>query len=346
MKTFSHLYENAISIENLFQAWEKFKKGKRGRRDVLEFERNLEDNLFELHQRLRSGIYQHGPYQHFYVTDPKQRFISKPELKDRVIHHLLFSVLEPIFETTFISDSYSCRTGRGTHKGIGRLRCFARRVSKNHTRNFWYLKADVEKFFDSTDQEILFGIVGKRIKDSDILWLVKQVLGSFSSDRGSGKGLPLGNLTSQLFANIYLNELDRFVKQQLRVRYYLRYADDFLILNEGRGYLKSLLPRISEFLVTRLKLSLHPRKIIVKKFNQGIDFLGYVVLPHHTILRTKTRRRMFERLKEKAGGYRDGRMSLESLDKSLQSYLGLLGHADSYKLGNKLKDRLQYRLLR
>ncbi len=321
-------YNQLTKLENLFQAWSEFRKGKGKRSDVQVFERHLEDNLFELHQRLKNKTYKHGNYQSFYVQDPKQRHIHKARVADRVVHHLLYTFLYKLFDKSFIYDSYSCRLGKGTHRGVLRLEKFTRQVSKNYTRPCWALKCDIKKFFASVEHEVLAQLLIKKIKDDDILWLLKQVIDSFCTQ--NGKGIPLGNLTSQIFANIYLNELDQFVKHNLKVKYYLRYADDFIFISNDKRYLSGHIDKLKQFLSEELKLELHPKKIIVRKLEWGIDFLGYIVLPHYILPRTKTKKRIFKRLKEKVAS--------ENFEQSLQSYLGYLGHAKSYKLRQKLKN--------
>ncbi|MBF8249550.1 MAG: RNA-directed polymerase [Candidatus Levybacteria bacterium] len=317
-------YSNLISLENLFQAWGEFRKGKAKRFDVQEFERNLEDNLFELHQELRNKTYQHGNYYSFYVNDPKQRHIHKAEVRDRVVHHLLYKYLYGLFDKTFIFDSYSCRLDKGTHRGVKRLEKFAREISQNYTQSCWALKCDIKKFFASVNHQILIKLLVKKVTDKDALWLLKQIIYSFHSGLGKDKGIPLGNLTSQIFANIYMNELDQFVKHKLKVKCYIRYADDFLFLSKNKNLLFEYVDVLRQFLSNKLKLELHPDKIIFRKLEWGIDFLGYVVLPHYILLRAKTKRRIFKKLKEKAG--------LENFNQSAQSYLGYLGHANSFKL--------------
>ena len=318
----THNYEELISIENLFQAWNEFRIGKRKRKDVQFFERNLEDNLFNLHQVLKEKTYKHGQYQSFYVYDPKLRHIHKAIVQDRIVHHLLYKYLYALFDKSFIFDSYSCRLNKGTHKAVDRLEKFTRIVSKNYTKDCWALKLDIKKFFANVDHDILIGLLNKKIKDQDILWLLKQVIESFPT------GIPLGNLTSQVFANIYMNELDQFMKHQLRIKYYLRYADDFLILSNDKESLEQLIEPIGSFLKVKLELELHPKKIIFRKFDWGIDFLGYIVLPHYILPRTKTKKRILQKLKAKQG--------LENFNQSLQSYLGYLSHANAYGVRQKL----------
>ena len=321
-------YSNLISIENLFQAWGEFRKGKSKRYDVQLFERNLEDNLFGLYKSLKDKTYKHGTYQSFYVNDPKQRHIHKANVSDRVVHHLLYTFLYKLFDKTFIYDSYSCRLNKGTHKGVKRLEEFTRQVSKNYTRPCFALKCDIKKFFASVDHIILLSLLKKKIYDEDIVWLLEQIISSFHSEQGLSKGMPLGNLTSQVFANIYLNELDQFVKHNLKVKHYIRYADDFLILSSYKGALQRSLVTIREFVKNNLILELHPNKIIFRKLEWGIDFLGYVVLPYYIVPRTKTKRRIFKKLKEKIGS--------EKFNQSLQSYLGYLGHAKSFRITQEL----------
>ncbi len=271
-------FKDLTKIEMLFQAWDEFKKGKRKKRDVLFFERNLEDNLFELHNLLKTKTYKHGEYQEFFVNDPKKRHIHKAKVCDRVVHHLLYKYLYQIFDKTFIYDSYSCRLNKGTHKSVVRLQKFTRCISRNYTQPCWALKLDIKKFFDNIDHQILIKLLSKKVKDPDIIWLLKQVIDSFNSEAGKSKGIPLGNLTSQIFANIYMNELDQFVKYKLKVKYYVRYADDFVILSVNKETLEKLIIPIADFLQVHMKLDLHPDKIIFRKIDCGIDFVGYISL--------------------------------------------------------------------
>lgn len=322
------LINDITSIENLFLSWKNFRKGKRHKPDVQQFERYLEDNLFQLRQEFKTGSYRHGNYISFNITDPKSRLIHKAKVRDRVVHHGVYRQLYPIFDKGFIFDSYSCRNNKGTHRAIKRLRKFTIKVSKNNIRVCWALKLDVKKFFNSVDQQILLKLISKKIKDRKALSLIDEIIGSFSVDKKSQRererelrGLPIGNLTSQLFANIYLNPLDQFVKHELKEKYYLRYCDDFVILSKDRKHLIKRIFKIEKFLSKKLKLNLHPDKIILTKLKQGIDFLGYVVLPHSIVLRTKTKKRMLNMINES----------------NKDSYLGLLKHCDSYKLKQRIR---------
>ncbi|KKS16401.1 MAG: Retron-type reverse transcriptase [Parcubacteria group bacterium GW2011_GWB1_41_6] len=265
-----------------------------------------------------------------YVKDPKLRHIHKAFVKDRVLHHAVFRILYPIFDLTFIFDSYSCRINKGTHRAVNRLQKFAGKTSKNNTKKCFILKCDIKKFFDSIDHDILISLIERRIGDDNAIWLIEKIIKSFSVSLD--KGLPLGNITSQLFANIYLNELDQFVKHKLKIKHYIRYCDDFTILSDNREYLKKLIFTISDFLKEKLKLSLHSDKIKIRKYHQGIDFLGYVSFPHHRILRTKTKRRMFRKIERRIEQLKQNKISEESFNQTIQSYLGVLKHCKSHKL--------------
>lgn len=305
-----------MSFENLFASWKTFRGGKRAKPDVQEFERHLEANLLQLQRDLRLQRYRHGPYTPFTITDPKVRYIHKATVGDRIVHHALYRVVMPVFEPRFIYDSYSCRVGKGTHAAVTRLEWFTWQVRRNSTQQCWALKCDVRKFFDSVDHAELLKLLFWHVPDDRTRWLLREIVGSYTVTQRELKGIPIGNLTSQLFANVYLNELDQFIKHQLRVRYYLRYTDDFVLLHEDPAQLQSLIPWIEQFLAGHLKLSLHPKKVILRKLSRGIDFLGYVVLPHHRVLRTRTKRRMLNRI----------------TPENLTSYLGMLKHCNGFRL--------------
>ena len=277
------------------------------------------DHILLLHQELLDKTYRHGFYHAFKISDPKPRHIHKASVRDRVLHHALYQRLYPFFDKKFIADSYSCRLNKGTHKAIERFRKYYYLVSKNNTETVWVLKCDIRKFFASIDQSILMDIFKRHVSNHDIVWLIQKVVESFSSGE-VGKGLPLGNLTSQLLVNIYMNEFDQFVKHGLKVRYYIRYADDFVMLSNDKKELEELLSKLSKFLEEKLKLSLHPDKVFIKTLASGIDFLGWIHFPHHRVLRTATKRRMLNRLNEK----------------NTDSYLGLLKHGNAYKLRQQL----------
>ena len=308
------MFDSIISLENLLISWREFLVGKRKRKDVAEFSLQFMDNILKLNRDLKSKTYQHGLYFAFKINDPKPRDIHKATVRDRIVHHAVYRILYPYFDKKFIFDSYSCRLNKGTHKALNRFRQLAAKESKNNNRILWVLKGDIRKFFANIDHQTLEDILKRNIQDEDILWLFDNVIDSFHP------GLPLGNVTSQLLINVYMNEFDQFVKRNLKVKYYIRYADDFVILNTNKSYLNNLIPKLSAYLETELKLSLHPDKVYVKKLSSGIDFLGWVHFPHHRVLRTSTKRRIFRRLNQ------------NHTKETAVSYLGLLKHGNTYKL--------------
>lgn len=314
-----HTYEDIISFSNLLLAWKEFARGKTKKKDVQEFSFALARNLMSLHEDLHAGAYRHGMYEAFKVNDPKPRNIHKASVRDRVLHRAVYRTLYPFFDRLFITDLYSCRNDKGTHWALSRFRDAAYKVSKNHTRTCWILKCDIRKFFASIDHKILLSILETRIFDKQLMCLLSEIIRSFNSGT-SGVGLPLGNLTSQLFGNVYVNEFDQYVKHFLKVKYYIRYADDFVFLSEDRSCLVLLVAHIQEFLFVRLQLRLHENKIFIKTFASGVDFLGWVHFPDHRVLRTTTKRRMFKKLEEDAKSER------------MASYLGLLSHGNTHKL--------------
>jgi Reverse transcriptase (RNA-dependent DNA polymerase). len=320
-------------LKNLFSAWREFRRGKLNKVDVLDFEKNLERNIFKLHDEFASEKYIHGQYKNFYVRDPKLRLISKADVRDRLVHQAVFRVLYHVFDRKYIFDSYSCRIEKGNHAAVRRLDSFCHKVSDNFNQSAFALKCDVKKFFASVDRRILFEIIKRTVKDEKALSLIKTILFSFNSREAIG--LPLGNVTSQLFANIYLNELDWFIKRELKIKLYLRYCDDFIILDKDKNKLLAIVPILKIFLGEELKLKLHERKIIIRKLNQGIDFLGYVVLPHHRVLRTKTKNRVLRKIRIKKNDLKNKLIGEKCFNSSLNSYLGMLKHCHGHK--NKVK---------
>ena len=319
IKKSNDTFENIISVENLLLAWYRFQIDKKNKKDVLEFKIHLMDNIFDLHNSLKNKSYIHGEYQHFTIEDPKHRDIHKATVRDRLVHHAIYRALYNYFDSKFIYDSYSCRKNKGMHKALIRFEEFSRKVSKNHTKQCWILKCDIKKFFASINHKILLEILNKYICDEDIIWLIEKVVESFYSTE-YGNGLPLGNLTSQLLVNIYMNEFDQYVKHKLKAGYYIRYADDFIFVDTNKENLQKLLADVGHFLSEKLKLTLHPNKVFIKSYSSGVDFLGWVHFPKHRVLRTSTKNRMFRRLEN------DFRVEV------INSYLGLLKWGNTYKI--------------
>ncbi len=318
----SHKFEEIVSVENLLAAWKEFIKGKRNKKDVQEFSLHLMDNLIALHRDLLHHSYKHGGYQAFKINDPKPRDIHKATVRDRLLHHALYRKLYPFFDKTFIADSYSCRIDKGTHKSINKFREYFYKVSKNNTQTCWVLKCDIRKFFANIDHGILLEILGEHIPDKNILELLENIIESFFVK--PGVGLPLGNLTSQLLVNIYMNKFDQFVKHRMKAIYYIRYADDFVFLSESKELLEEKLLFGEKFLAEELKLEMHPDKVFIKTLASGVDFLGWINFSDHRVLRTATKERMMRRIEEKPK------------KEAIRSYLGMLGHGNADGLRQKL----------
>ncbi|OGY43721.1 MAG: hypothetical protein A2820_02175 [Candidatus Buchananbacteria bacterium RIFCSPHIGHO2_01_FULL_40_35] len=311
-------------MENLLAAWREFLRGKRHRQDVALFSLHLTDNILLLQRELANRTYRHGPYRAFKINDPKPRHIHKASVRDRLVHHVIYRVLYPYFDSKFIFDSFSCRRGKGTHRAMNRFQQYGRQVSRNNTRTAWILKGDIRKFFASIDHKILRDILSRQIRDNDVVRLLGEVIGSFQTKDKPNIGLPLGNLTSQLLVNIYLNEFDYFIKRKLKIAYYVRYADDFVIISDDKRWLANQIRPISDFLFNNLQLQLHSDKVFIKSLASGVDFLGWVHFPRHRVLRTATKRRMLKRIIE------------NPKPESVNLYLGLISHGNSYKLRERI----------
>ena len=321
------IYSELFSINNILRAWQKFRLGKTRKYDVVSFQCHLEDNLFSLYEDLKSGKYKHSRYEHFQVFDSKKRDIHKAKVRDRIVHQIIFDYLEEIFEPIFIRDSYSSRKEKGSHQALKTFKYFAKLVSNGNKSQCYILKCDVRKYFNSVKQKILLEIIRGKVTDESIFEIIREIVNSFKE--GSVAlgdcltelvGMPLGNITSQVFANIYLNGLDEFVKEELGSRFYIRYNDDFVILDNSKLRLEKYLPRIRKFLEEKLELKIPAEKTSIRKLEWGVDFLGYIILKDAVLLRNKTKGKIFERLNEK----------------NISSYLGLLKHCNSYTLRQKI----------
>jgi len=323
MKRVGKLYEKICDFDNLYLAWKKARKAKPSNLETLKFAYRLEENLFCLQKGLISQEYEHGGYWKFKVYDPKPREIWAAPFKDRVVHHALCNVIEPVFDRSFIYNAYACRKDKGTHKGVVRLSRFLQ-----NPENRYCLKCDISKYFSSVNHNILISLIEKKIKDKKVLWLINKIL---KSD-GQRQGIPIGNLSSQLFANLYLNPLDYFIKHSLKIKYYVRYMDDFLILSKDAKNLEKTSDRIKDFLDKELKLKLHPKKAVLFPVKHGIDFLGFRVFTTHRRLRKSTLLRAWRRSKELKERYLDGDINLKELLNHIASYLGHWRWADTYRL--------------
>ncbi len=332
-----------ISFGNLWRSARKACCGKRFRPGVGQFHYDLESQLLRLHRELSEKTYRPGAYHTFYIYEPKQRLISAAPYRDRVVHHALTGRLEPIFERSFIFDSYACRRGKGTHAAVDRCQQFARRYR-------YVLKADIRKFFPSIDHEILKQFVARKIKDPDVMWLVRLIIDHsnpqepvvhwFPGDdlftpSERRRGLPIGNQTSQFFSNIYLDPLDHFIRDRLAVGGYVRYVDDFLVFSDDKRDLADVRDRIAEFLVG-LRLRLHPRKNVIFPVNQGIRFLGYRVFPTHRLLVKENVRRFRRRVRKMQEKYAEAELTSDQVSRRLASWLGHARQANTYTLTKRL----------
>ena len=345
MKRYHDLYDQVTGFENLWLAYRRAARGKRGQRAVAAFEFDLEDELFRLQDELIGQTYRPGPYTSFHIRDPKHRLISAAPFRDRVVHHALCNVIEPVFERTFIGDSYANRAGKGTHAALDRAQAFAR----SHR---YVLQCDVEQFFPSIDLAILRGILARKIADDRVMWLAGRII-----DGGAGvlakeydtvyfpgddllaatrpRGLPIGNLTSQFWANVYLNELDQFVKRQLGCRAYVRYVDDFLLFADDKRQLWAWKDALRERLA-RLRLTIHERESTVYPTATGIPFLGFRLYPDHRLLKRRNGVAFARRLRMLRREAAAGQIPLSDVTTRVQGWVAHAAHADTWGLRRAL----------
>jgi RNA-directed DNA polymerase len=316
MERIDNIYDEITSKENLYRAAFNAAKGKRYTDSSADFFFRLEDEIENLHRALAAETYSHGPYRQFTIRDPKKRLISAAPFRDRVVHHAVNDVIEPKIDRTFAFHSYACRSEKGTHRAVDT----AQRYIKN---NELCLHGDVKKYFPSINHGILKTIIARKIKDAKLLRLIGIIIDSSNVQSGCvrGKGLPIGNLTSQLFANFYLNELDRFVKHGLRSRYYIRYMDDFLVFGSDKARLAEVKDRIRTFLKDSLDLDLHEGKSQIHRTKRGIVFLGFRVFGGHKMLAPANVRRFKRRLKVFGRLYERGEMNASGIISSVQCWV-------------------------
>lgn len=345
IKKIGKIYSEIYDFENLYQSYLLARKNKRYRKDVLEFTKNLEENLIILQNELIWKSYKINDYKEFYIYKPKKRLIFTLPFRDRVVQWAIYRKVNPYFEKQYIRHSYACIKGRGTHAAVKRVQYWLKKIYRSN-KQYYCLKMDIAKYFYRIDRSILENILSKTIKDKELLGLLKIIINKANIPFGLEincnkeirifeKGIPIGNLTSQMFANIYLNELDQYVKRILRVKYYIRYMDDFLILHEDKKYLHYLKETIEMFLEKKLKLQLN-NKTSIKPIKLGIDFLGYKIWGTHIKLRKSTALRIRRHLKHLSKKYSKNEESFEKINSTVQSYIGLMEHCNSYSLRKKI----------
>jgi retron-type reverse transcriptase len=346
VKTYKNLYQYVWNFDNLYLAFRAARKAKRGRAAVASFEFDLEANLLQLEAELRDQTYRPGSYTNFYIYEPKRRLVSAAPFHDRVVHHALCRVIEPIWEARFITTSFACRLGKGTHRALDQCHAWVRKYG-------YAFHGDIVKYFPAVDHEILRGLLARRIADGQTMWLIDRILNSgagilageypmtyfpgddlFAANRP--RGLPIGNLTSQFWANVYLHELDKFVKHELRCPAYLRYMDDFVLFTDDKTQLQSWKAAVREFLATRLRLMLHPKKSLVFPAKVGVDFCGFRIYPTHRRLRRSSVRRFVRRLRRQREAYQRSELTLDEMSTSVRSWIAHATHGDTWRLRERL----------
>ncbi|MBI4177058.1 MAG: hypothetical protein HY516_01715 [Candidatus Aenigmarchaeota archaeon] len=348
MKSYGNLYGKLYSMENLQIAYRKAKKGKSKKWYVKEFGLELDKNLLQLQKELFTTTYEPKPLKQFIIRDPKTRVISASNFRDRVVHHALCNIIEPIFEKIFIYDSYANRKNKGTHAALKRFDQFKRKVSHNgkllpsaKDNNMVYgyvLKADIKHYFDSVDHEVMMHIISKKIRDEKVLWLTEKILDNHYC-KITGKGMPIGNLTSQFFANVYLNELDYFIKHELKAKYYIRYVDDFVILHKSKETLEFYKTQINEFLKT-INLELHPQKSKVIPLHKGVNLLGFMVFYRYKLPKKNNIRRIEHKINSFIRMHREGVIKEEILEK-INGWEAYAIHADTFNIRRRMMKRLR-----
>ena len=346
VKTYRSLWKEFCTFEHLQKAYELAKKNKSGNPRVLAFEKNWRLQLCLLLRELREQTYCPKPLEKFVLRDPKTRVICVSDFRDRIVHHALVNILQPIFEPRFIADSYASRPGKGTLAALQRFDKFKRQVSKNGTLisnakdnnqvKGFVLKADIKSYFDTVDQAVLLSLLRQRIKDENVLWLVQRILNNYSSGE-PGKGMPLGNWTSQFFANVYLNELDQFVKQDIRAKYYLRYVDDFVLFHASKAVLGEFREKIKTFLQEQLLLGLHPTKSRIISLGNGVSFLGFRVFYHHKLVRRKNWRKIHAQLQDLLQQYRHRAIDARAVFGVLHGWEAYALHGNTYRMRKMLR---------
>ena len=352
MKKIKNLFPKIYDFENLFYAYKDGIKQKRDRPDVMAYTEKLEENLITLQNEFIWKTYKVGAYRKFFVYEPKRRLIMALDFKDRVAQHAIYRQLNPLLDKQFIFDSYACRKGQGTHKAVKRLQYWFRQVERK-PGEYYYLKLDISKYFYRIDHEILMDILRQKIADKDLLYIMEGIVNCEDTHFGlpmgvdigdvpftdllAEVGLPIGNLTSQMFANLYLDQLDQFCKHKLHMRYYIRYMDDVIIIHNSKRHLEKVKKEIAAFLESRLHLQLN-NKTCIRPVRLGAEFVGFRVWSTHVKLRKKTAKKMIKRLEYVFAAYHAGEMDREKMNRTVASYKGILKHFNSHGMAQKLND--------
>ncbi len=331
-KRYGNIYCKIYDFKNLECAYKKARRCKRYRDEVLQYSANLEENLLNTQNHLIWKSYHQGEPRMFYVREPKLRLISALPFRDRVVQHAINNIIEPILEKRLYFYSYACRRKKGMHRAAQEVSRTIRNLSFKD-REVWVLKGDIHHYFQSISHAKLKWVLRRVFKDKDLLWLLDLIIDSNHKD----SGIPVGNLTSQLFANLFLDGLDRFIKEILGLKHYVRYMDDFLSISNNRAELEDALQKITIYLREELGLELNPKTQIFKVTpKRGIDFCGYIIWKDHQ----KVRKSSVYRMRRRIRAYRRGKISRERLLKSSESWLGHIQHANTYRIKQKIQEEI------
>jgi retron-type reverse transcriptase len=349
MKRFGNLFPLIINFDNFLLAAKKAQRGKRFRLDVLNFNAQIESEIFQLTYELKTKTYCPGAYKTFHIYESKRRLISAAPYRDRVVHHALCNIIEPIFDQTFIDSSYANRVGYGTHRALKKFIRYARNQQ-------YVLQCDIQKYFPHIDHDILKSLIRRKIKCLDTLWLIDLIIDNSNPQESivtyfpgddllspliHRTGLPIGNLTSQFFANIYLNGFDHFIKENLKCRNYIRYVDDFAIFSNDKDLLKKYRLKIEHYL-EKLRLKIHPIKSQISQTRHGVNFLGFRIFPDLIRIRSNSLKRARKRIKCQNQLYLNGKLSEAKFRKSLQAWQSHVSYGDTWRLQQQLFSQLDF----
>ncbi|MEO5358732.1 MAG: reverse transcriptase domain-containing protein [Nitrospirae bacterium YQR-1] len=322
MKRTGNLFNPITDFRNLYIAFKKAFKGTNRTEECLAFHFNMEKELLQLQKELKEKSYKPGEYKNFKIYEPKERIISVALFRDRVVHHAIVNIMEPVYEKVFIYNSYATRKNKGTHKAILKAQIFIR-------TNKWFLKADIRKYFESVNHDILIDIIKQKIKDKDTLELLETIIRNGGVD---GRGLPIGNLTSQFLANVYLNPFDYFIKEELGIKQYVRYMDDFVVFSDSKEFLKDIRREMESYLDRRLKLGLKYNALIINQRLNGLSFLGARIFPNILKIKKESLKRCMSKLNQKTREWENGILPDERFIMSVSSINGYLSFFNSYML--------------
>jgi retron-type reverse transcriptase len=339
-KTYNNLWEKIVDFENLYRAYRQARKGKRYFFESLDFVKDLEVNLITLQNKLIWNMYAPSSFRQYYVFEPKKRLISAPNFVDRVVHHAINRVIENLFVNKYVKETFACIIGRGTHEAVRHVAKVCR-IAKRRWGVYYALKCDIHDYFASVNHNILKQIIRKTIRDKRVLNLLDIIIDSYETDGRPGRGMPIGSLTSQLFANVIFNPFDHFIKEDQKIKYYVRYMDDFVIIHHDKKYLQELKTKIEKFILGKFDLSMNPKTGIFHE-RQGVDFCGYRIWPTHILPRKSTIKRAKRRLRKMAVMYRTNPGILQHAHDSIQSFLGYIKHCSGWRSAKSILERIVF----